>query len=73
MHCIIKYIVQGKQARVKNANLRHPSQCVNTTISEGQTGVGWQLPNRGMIFLHVRTLEGRALPQRLLSGCRRLH
>ena len=25
MHCIIKYNVQGKQARVKNANLRHPS------------------------------------------------
>jgi len=25
MHCIIKYIVQGKQARVKNANLRHTS------------------------------------------------
>ena len=25
MHCIIKYIVQGKQARVKNANLHHPS------------------------------------------------
>jgi hypothetical protein len=28
MYCIIKCIVQGKQARVKNANLRHPSQCV---------------------------------------------
>ena len=25
MYCIIKYIVQGKQARVKNADLRHPS------------------------------------------------
>ena len=25
MYCIIKFIVQGKQARVKNANLRHPS------------------------------------------------
>jgi len=25
MYCIIKCIVQGKQARVKNANLRHPS------------------------------------------------
>ena len=28
MYCIIKCIVQGKQARVKNANVRHPSQCV---------------------------------------------
>ena len=25
MYCIIKYIVQGKQARVKNADLLHPS------------------------------------------------
>ena len=25
MYCIIKCIVQGKQARVKNAHLRHPS------------------------------------------------
>ena len=25
MYCIIKCIVQGKQARVKNAGLRHPS------------------------------------------------
>jgi len=25
MYCTIKCIVQGKQARVKNANLRHPS------------------------------------------------
>ena len=25
MYCIIKCIVQGKQARVKNANLLHPS------------------------------------------------
>ena len=25
MYCIIKCIVQGKQARVKNADLRHPS------------------------------------------------
>jgi len=25
VYCIIKCIVQGKQARVKNANLRHPS------------------------------------------------
>jgi len=25
MYCIIKCIVQGKQARVKNANLHHPS------------------------------------------------
>ena len=25
MYCIIKRIVQGKQARVKNADLRHPS------------------------------------------------
>ena len=25
MYCIIKCIVQGKQARVKNAYLRHPS------------------------------------------------
>ena len=25
MFCIIKFIVQGKQARVKNADLRHPS------------------------------------------------
>ena len=25
MHSIIKFIVQGKQARVKNADLRHPS------------------------------------------------
>jgi hypothetical protein len=24
MYCIIKCIVQGKQARVKNADLRHP-------------------------------------------------
>ena len=25
MYCIIKYIVQGKKARVQNADLRHPS------------------------------------------------
>jgi len=25
MYCIIKFTVQGKQARVKNANLHHPS------------------------------------------------
>ena len=25
MYCIIKYIVQGKQGRVKNTDLRHPS------------------------------------------------
>ena len=25
MYCIIKCIVQGKQARVKNPDLRHPS------------------------------------------------
>ena len=25
MHCVIKYIVRGNQARVKNADLRHPS------------------------------------------------
>jgi len=25
MYCIIKCNVQGKQARVKNANLHHPS------------------------------------------------
>jgi len=25
MYCIIKCIVQGKQVRVKNADLRHPS------------------------------------------------
>ena len=25
MYCIIQFIVQGKQARVKNADLRHPS------------------------------------------------
>ena len=25
MYCIIKCIVQGKQARVKNTDLRHPS------------------------------------------------
>jgi hypothetical protein len=25
MYCIIKCIVQGKQARVKNADLHHPS------------------------------------------------
>ena len=25
MYCIIKCTVQGKQARVKNADLRHPS------------------------------------------------
>jgi len=25
MYCIIKCILQGKQARVKNADLRHPS------------------------------------------------
>ena len=28
MYCIIKSIVQGKQARVKNADLRHPSSIV---------------------------------------------
>ena len=36
MYCIIKCIVQGKQARVKNADLRHPSlhSCnVKTQIS----------------------------------------
>ena len=49
MYCIIKCIVQGKQARVKNADLRHPSlhscnvktqmcvtrlQCVNNRTDE---------------------------------------
>jgi len=34
MHCIIKYIVQGKQARVKNANLRHPSSMCSCCIGE---------------------------------------
>ena len=29
MYCIIKCIVQGKQARVKNADLRPRPQCVN--------------------------------------------
>ena len=48
MYCIIKCIVQGKQARVKNADLRHPSlhscnvktqicvtrpQCVNLSLT----------------------------------------
>ena len=28
MYCIIKCIVRGKQARVKNADLRHPSCAV---------------------------------------------
>jgi len=28
MYYIIKCIVQGKQALVKNTNLRHPSSCV---------------------------------------------
>ena len=28
MYCIIKCIVQGKQARVKNADFRHPSYTV---------------------------------------------
>ena len=28
MYCIIKCTVQGKQARVKNADLRHPSCAV---------------------------------------------
>ena len=31
MYCIIKCIVQGKQARVKNADLRHPSCTVVTS------------------------------------------
>ena len=30
MYCIIKCTVQGKQARVKNADLRHPSCTVVT-------------------------------------------
>ena len=29
MYCIIKCIVQGKQARVKNTDLRHPSCSCN--------------------------------------------
>ena len=32
MYCIIKCIAQGKQARVKNADLRHPSCNVKTQI-----------------------------------------
>ena len=32
MHCIIKYIVQGKQARVENADLRHRPQFVNKIL-----------------------------------------
>ena len=28
MYCIIKCIVRGKQARVKNGDLRHPSRAV---------------------------------------------
>jgi hypothetical protein len=31
MYCIVECIVQGKQARVKNADLRHPSSmCLDT-------------------------------------------
>jgi len=30
MYCIIKCIVQGKEVRVKNADLRHPSFTVVT-------------------------------------------
>ena len=33
MYCIIKCIVQGKQAHVKNANLRHPSSMCSGTVS----------------------------------------
>ena len=32
MYCIIKCIVQGKQTRLKNADLRHPSCNVKTQI-----------------------------------------
>ena len=34
MYCIIKCIVQGKQARVKNSDLRHPSSMCEGTSSE---------------------------------------
>ena len=40
MYCIIKCIVQGKQARVKNANLRHPSSmCKEKACSESISNV----------------------------------
>ena len=34
MYCIIKCNVQGKQARVKNANLRHPSSVCYVYFTE---------------------------------------
>jgi len=38
MYCIIKSIAQGKQARVKNANLRHPSSmCKWPNLNTGAT------------------------------------
>jgi hypothetical protein len=52
--------------------LFHSHLYFNTAVSEGQAGVGWEPPNRGMIFQNVRTLERRALPHCLLSGCRRM-
>ena len=56
-----------------NPQLLHTNLYLNTTLSEEQAGVAWEPPHRGMIFLNVRTLERRALPHCLLSGCRRLH
>ena len=39
MYCIINCIVQGKQARVKNADLRHPSCTVVMSKSKSASPV----------------------------------
>jgi len=69
MYCIIKCIVQGKQVRVKNADLRHPSwhscnvktqicvtrpQCVKLQFGEFNPYVfGWQTKRTKIKTLQV--------------------
>ena len=64
MYCIIKCIVQGKQARVKNANLRHPSsmcykevQPVRGPGSSVRTATGYGLDIPG-----IKSQWGRYFP-----------
>ena len=79
MYCIIKCTVQGKEARVKNAVLRHPSCTVvmqkrksaspvlNVLISNRSVGL---LPNNaaGSAFLAVYAVQGDASDSDYCAG-----
>ena len=59
MYCIIKCIVEGKQARIKNADLRHPSctvvmqkrkyaSPVLNMLRKNDVNIGGNVASRGM-------------------------